>query len=59
MEVSPRARLAWANRNIEAAADIIVADYLRQEAEYLGYNELSDLELRDMAANLDPEGATA
>ena len=56
MQVSGRARLAWANRNLEAAADIIVAEYLRNEAKALGRNELSDLELRDMAHNLDPEG---
>ena len=56
MQVSGRARLAWANRNLEAAADIIVAEYLRNEAKALGRNELSDLELRDMAHNLDTEG---
>lgn len=33
MKVSGRARLAWANRNLEAAADIIVADYLRELAK--------------------------
>lgn len=33
MQVSSRARLAWANRNFEVAADIIVADFLRDLAK--------------------------
>lgn len=58
MQVSGRARLAWANRNLEAAADIIVADYLRALSEdsveddlHWGFEDLSML-----ADELDPAG---
>lgn len=58
MQVSGRARLAWANRNLEAAADIIVAENLRRLADTCDVaGELWDSgELREMADVLDPEG---
>ena len=55
MIVSPRARLAWANRNLEAAADIIVADHLRT-LERRGVQFNDDYRLADLADELDPEG---
>ena len=58
MQVSGRARLAWANRNLEAAADIIVADYLRELAKDSEEDHLSwdDEDLTMLADELDPEG---
>ena len=58
MEVSPRARLAWANRNLEAAADIIVADWLRKVAPTLDGDALDRTDLLGEARLLDPKGAT-
>lgn len=55
MEVSPRARLAWANRNLEAAADIIVADHLRAMSARVGVNPIDGFDLVDEAHLLDPE----
>lgn len=55
MIVSPRARLAWANRNLEAAADIIVADALR-DLDDIGVQFSDDYSMREHAAVLDPEG---
>lgn len=58
MKVSSRARLAWANRNLEEAADIIVADYLRELAKDSEEDHLSwdDEDLTMLADELDPEG---
>lgn len=65
MEVSPRARLAWANRNLEAAADIIVAEEFRVLAKQLRAgliptdpDDLANAFL-ETADEIDPEGATA
>jgi hypothetical protein len=57
--VSGRARLAWANRNIEAAAEIIVADFLR-ELSQVSEEEGQPLRWDDLlgiADDLDPNGA--
>lgn len=62
MQVSGRARLAWANRNIEAAADIIVAEEFRVIARQLSAGliptDSEDLALAflETADELDPEG---
>lgn len=58
MQVSGRARLAWANRNLEAAADIIVADYLCEMAEAADKHAwaLDATALYEYAEMLDPEG---
>lgn len=50
---SPRARLAWANGNLESAARIIVADHLREMARRRGWTTHDFL---SMADDLDPEG---
>lgn len=55
MKVSGRARLAWANRNIEAAADIIVADYLRSIAHLRPFKHGADDVLCELANELDPK----
>jgi hypothetical protein len=55
MKVNARARLAWANRNIEAAADIIVAEYLRELVKDVG-GTLNAVDLLRFADELDPKG---
>lgn len=54
MKVSARARLAWANRKFEDAADVIVADYLR-ELESRGVQFNDDYSMTDLANELDPK----
>lgn len=55
MQVSGRARLAWANRNFEEAADVIASDALRLAATSREINSKSAVVLLQMADELDPE----
>lgn len=57
MQVSSRARLAWANRNLEEAADIIIADYLRGLTEFMGTDSYDGGDVQFLADDMDPDGS--
>lgn len=54
MEISPRAHLANVNKSLEAAAPIIVADWLRTLVKENNYTCIATEELADLANELDP-----
>jgi hypothetical protein len=53
MKVSSRAALAWANKGMDAAAPIIIADWLR-ETNSRGVVFDDDYSLADAANEVDP-----
>lgn len=58
VDVSSRACLAWANKGLEAAAPIIVADYLREivaAADKDGYEDVPVSWLHVAAMRMDPQ----